>query len=304
MKKVLIIGASGFLGRELYKTIELDTTYKVYGTYSKGKIENLEHLDVSDLESINNVFSKIQPNIVIITAALTNVEYCERNREETYRINVLGIENIVKECKKYNCRIIYISTEYVFDGINGPYDEIAEVNPINYYGETKLLGEKIILKETEEYLIIRTTVVYGWDLQSKNFIMQLIKSLSENKSMKVPVDQISSPTYCPNLAEMIKECCDKNIKGVFNIVGSEIMDRYTFAIKAADTIGLNKELLIPIKTELLGQVANRPLNAGLKVEKVLETLQTKPISVGNGLKEVRKHYIEYKKRPLEEAIYE
>lgn len=300
MKKVLIIGASGFLGRELYNTFQLDEKYETYGSYSKKAVNNFEHLDVTDLKNINNVFSKIQPDIVIITAALTNVEYCETNREETYKINGLGIENIVKVCKKNKCRVVYISTEYVFDGISGPFDEIDRVNPINYYGETKLLGERIIQKEIQDYLIARTTVVYGWNLDSKNFTMQLIKSLSENINMRVPKDQISSPTYCPNLSEMIKECCDKDIKGVLNLAGADVIDRYTFAIKAAEILELNKELLIPVTTKELGQIAKRPLNAGLKVEKAFEILETKPESIIESLYNLKKLYDKNKNQLLKE----
>lgn len=295
MKRVLIIGASGFLGTELNKTFKLDSSYEVFGTYSKTTEHNLEFLAVTDLESINKIFLKIQPDIVIITAALTNVEYCETNIEETYKINVLGIENIVKACKQYKSRVIYVSTEYVFDGIDGPYDEKSKVNTINYYGETKLLGEKIIQSELEDYLIVRTTVVYGWNLDSKNFIMQLIKNLSENKIMKVPMDQISSPTYCPNISKMIKECCDKDISGILNLAGNDIMDRYTFAVKAAEILDLDKELLMPVKTAVLGQIAKRPLNAGLKVDKAIEILENKPKGVIESLIELKKSYTEYKK---------
>jgi dTDP-4-dehydrorhamnose reductase len=294
LKKVLIIGASGFLGKELYRCFELDQHYETFGTYSKTAVDSFEYLDLNDLSSIKDVFYKIYPEVIIITAALTNVEYCELNREETYKINVSGIENITKIAQKYSCKVIYISTEYVFDGENGPYDEDDRMNPINYYGKTKLLAENVIQNEIKDYLIIRTTVVYGWDMDSKNFIMQLIKNLSENKTMKVPTDQISSPTYCPNLSEMIKECCDKNICGVLNLVGKDIMDRYSFAMKAAEILNLKKELLIPVKTKILGQVARRPLNAGLKVDKVYDILENKPLGIIESLIEINDIYKEYK----------
>jgi dTDP-4-dehydrorhamnose reductase len=304
LKKVLIIGASGFLGRELHETFKLDKNYETYGTYSRMKLNNFEYLNTTDLKSVNNVFLKTQPDIVIVTAALTNVEYCETNREEACKINVLGIENITKLCKDYKCRVIYISTEYVFDGIDGPYNEKSKVNPINYYGETKLLGEKIIQKEIHDYLIVRTTVVYGWNLDSKNFIMQLIKNLSENRTMRVPMDQISSPTYCLNLSEMIKECCDKKILGVLNLVGSDIMDRYTFALRAAEVLNLNKDLLIPVKTKVLGQVAKRPLNAGLRVDKATQILKNIPKGIIESLVELNKFYVEYKNQHCKESFYE
>ncbi|NFI43654.1 SDR family oxidoreductase [Clostridium botulinum] len=300
LKKVLVIGASGFLGKEVYNNFKIDSNYKVYGTYSKTIDNNFYYLDITDSNSIYNVFSLICPDIVIITAALTNVEFCENNKEKSYKINVYGIKNIAKVCKEYKSKVIYVSTEYVFDGINGPYDERDAVNPINYYGKAKLLGEKIIEKNIDNNLIGRTTVVYGWDISSKNFVMQLVKNLSENKSMKVPKDQISSPTYCPNLAKMIKECCDRDIKGILNLAGSDIMDRYTFAVKATEILGLNKELIIPIETEKLGQIAKRPLNAGLKINKAYNLLENKPKGVIEGLKELKKIYSEHCREKLNE----
>ncbi|MBU3176430.1 SDR family oxidoreductase [Clostridium estertheticum] len=304
LKKVLIIGASGFLGKEVCNVFQLDKNYETCGTYSKTKTDSFEYLDITELKSISRAFLKIRPDIVIVTAALTNVEYCETNREETYKINVLGIENLVKVSKQYKCRVIYISSEYVFDGVNGPYDEKDKVNPINYYGETKLQGEEIIQREVDDYLIVRTTVVYGWDLNSKNFIMQLIKNFGKNKDMRVPMDQISSPTYCPNLSQMIKECCDKNISGILNLVGSDIIDRYSFAVNAAEILNLDRKLLVPIQTKCLRQIAKRPLNAGLKVNKVSEILENKPMSIIEGLGEIRILYKKYSDKLNEEVAYE
>lgn len=304
MDKVLIIGASGFLGKELYTTFKLDKNYDTSGTYSSCKGNDFEHMDITDLECVNYIFDKIKPQIVIVTAALTNVEYCETHKEETYKINVSGIKNILILCKQYGCRVIYISTEYVFDGEHGPYSEEDKENPINNYGKDKLEAELLVKSQISEYLIVRTTVVYGWDLESKNFIMQLIQNLGNNNSMKVPIDQISSPTYCPNLAIMIKECVGRNITGKLNIVGNEIIDRYRFAVKAAEVLGLRKELIIPVKTDILGQVAKRPLNAGLKPDKALSLLDFKPTNIEDSLKEVKEFYIKYKNHQDEGAIYE
>lgn len=292
LKNVLIVGASGFLGKELYMCLKNDNNYNVFGTYLKNEISEFLYLDITNVENIRIAFENVKPQIVIIAAALTNVEYCETHKEEAYIINVIGVKNLVNMCKKHCSKVIYISTEYVFDGICGPYREDDKENPINYYGITKLLAENIIEDNIDNYLIARTTVVYGWDLRSKNFIMQLINNLSNNVSMGVPKDQISSPTYCPNLSNMIKEICDKNICGTFNLTGKDIIDRYTFACIAADALGLNKKLIIPISNSGLNQVAKRPLKAGLYINKVENILSTKPISIKNGLYEVKKLYFQ------------
>ncbi|BBB90410.1 MAG TPA: SDR family oxidoreductase [Methylomusa anaerophila] len=288
--RVLIIGASGFLGKELYKTFKADAeNYETYGTYAQNTLPYCEHLDITAVESVKSIFQKYHPNIVIITAALTNVDYCEVNKEEAYKINVIGIRHIAEQCKLYGCTAVYVSSEYVFDGNNGPYDENSVPLPINYYGESKLAAEKIVIKELDKYLIARTTVVYGWDTESKNFMMQLIRNLSNNKAMKVPIDQISSPTYCPNLANMIKESCDLNLVGVYNMVGGDVIDRYSFAAKAAKILNLNPNLVLPVETKTLGQVAKRPLRAGLKADKIAALLKNQPLSVVEGCKEIKKY---------------
>jgi len=286
VKRVLIIGASGFIGQAIYAEFKKDDRFLTCGTYLNNEIEELELMDMTSKESIEGIFRKIAPQIVLIAASLTNVEYCEINREKAREINVLGVKNIVDVCKMYDSRVIYISTDYVFDGENGPYTEEDLTSPLNFYGQTKLEAENEVRMKVKDYLIVRTTVVYGWSLESKNFIMQLINNLSGSITMRVPVDQIGSPTYAPNLAIMIKEAADKDITGVLNITGDDIIDRYGFAIKAAEYLGLNSSLIVPVETKCLGQIAKRPLKAGLVVNKAKALLNTKPMGIIQGLAEV------------------
>lgn len=295
MERVLIVGASGFVGSEIITSFSKDSNYITYGTYLNNPKNDLFFMDATSVDSVKDVFEKTVPDIVIIVASLANVDYCENNREKTWDMNVVGIKNIVNACKANNCRIIYISTDYVFDGEDGPYSETDLTNPINYYGHTKLKAEGEVIAGSLEHTIIRTTVVYGWALESKNFIMQLIRNLSQGKTMRVPLDQIGNPTYAPNLAEMTKEVVDKNINGVINLAGSEIYNRYSFAQKATEHFGLDSSLLIPLETKYLGQDARRPLNGGLIVEKAIKLLENKPAGIDQGLSEIAKFLIKEKK---------
>ncbi len=268
-QKVLIIGASGQVGKALMK--KLLKNFDVIGTYysnqENGLLYSLLHLNISDRDEVKAIFNKIKPDVVILTSALTNVDYCEEHKNIAEEINILGTRNVVEECKKINAKLVFLSTEYVFDGKNGPYTEKDKENPINVYGKTKLIGENIV-KELENYTIIRTVTVYNLGYDKKNFLNQLILNLKANKETKVPSDQISTPTNADNLAEAITLLIIKDKRGIYNVVGSERISRYEFAVKAAKIFNLNADLIKPVKTSFLNQKAKRPLNAGLKIDKL------------------------------------
>lgn len=283
-KTVLIVGASGLLGSKLFNAFSKDENCLTFGTYFSNKAKNQVYLDITNEKSVKKIIEKYDPDCVICPAANPNVEYCEESPEETRKTNVLGIKNIIDNIKsKPNVKFVYFSSEYVFDGESGPYSEEDEPHPINEYGKQKLEVENIIKENLNNYLIIRTTVVYGWERKGKNFVIRVIKNLKNNKIMRVPSDQISSPTYANNMADAVKELVDKDRVGIYNLVGSDIMDRYEFAKNIADIFNLNYNLIIPVSTKELKQKAPRPLNAGLKIEKAKKELDTKLVGVKEGL---------------------
>ncbi|MEK7850587.1 MAG: sugar nucleotide-binding protein, partial [Deltaproteobacteria bacterium] len=187
---------------------------------------------------------------------------------------------------KYGSKMVYISTDYVFDGENGPYREDDAPNPLGYYAWTKLEGEGITAF-TPHNLIIRTTGVYSADPDSLNFVMQVIKRLGAGESMRVPSDQYGNPTLADNLAEGIMALLTLVKTGIYNVAGSDFMDRYSFALLIADVFGLDKTLVSPIDTRSLGQKAKRPLRAGLVVEKIEKETGVKMVGAREGLMFVR-----------------
>lgn len=237
--------------------------------YDKDLLDkNISYCDITQKETLKGIFSHSNPNVVILTAALSNVDYCEEYPEESEKINIHGLENLLDCMKVGDTKIVYFSSDYIFDGLNGPYSEDDYPNPISVYGRHKLQAEELIKKTTDDYLIIRTTWVYGPETREKNFVLGLIKRIKREEKVKVPFDQIGSPTYSKNLADIIEELVRKNKRGTYNIVGPKLVDRYSFAKEISVHFGFNQDRLALVSTVELGQKAKRPLKAGLKIDKI------------------------------------
>lgn len=282
--KLLVIGASGQVGGALMRLTPKD--WEAIGTYSGKPKHSLVHLDVSSREEVFDLFEKIRPDAAILCAAFTNVDLCETEKEKADAVNIKGPLNVCDACIKYASKMVYISTDYVFDGENGPYREGDTPNPLGYYAWTKLEGERITAL-CPAHLIIRTTGVYSADPDSLNFVMQVIKRLKAGETMRIPNDQYGSPTIADNLAEGIIALLMLGKTGIYNIAGSDFIDRYSFAILITEVFGLNKGLLQPVDTPSLGQKAKRPLKAGLVVEKVEKEAGIKMLGAREGLNLVK-----------------
>ena len=283
MRKDIVIGASGMVGAHLVAALTTRGNQPI-STYHSVPIPSAIPLDIRNHADVARLFSEAHPNCVYLPAALPNVDYCESHSTETYQTNVIGIKNVVQAANRVGARVIHFSTDFIFDGENGPYDEAETANPISEYGRQKLEAEHFISLFTEDFLIIRTTVVYGWEKQGKNFVYRLIKSLQNGTPVKTPVDQIGSPTYINNLAQITVELADSSLLGVINVAGSDCLSRYDFALHAADVFNLDKSLIVPVKTAELSQPAKRPLKAGLKIDKVSAITKTPVIGYREGLR--------------------
>lgn len=280
----LVIGASGFIGNSTY--LLLKTKHKdVQGTYYNRKNHDLIKLDITQKWDLEYIFKDIEPDNVYMPAFISGVDYCEQNSQPN-EINQLGVRNVVNYCKKSKSNLIFYSTDYIFDGTSGPYLETDKPNPINNYGKTKLLCEEMV-KELNKYLIIRTTVVYGYNPNSKNFLMTLTHDLINGIEKKIPYDQIGTPTFVDDLVEISIELVENNKKGIYNIVGPELCSRYVFALKIARIYNLDENLIIPISTLELKQPAKRPLRAGLIIDKIRTELNVNPSGIDRTLKKLR-----------------
>ncbi len=282
--KILITGASGFLGYKMY-TLYKDK-YEVYGTDKVCEVKEFLEMDITDAQNVNDVFEKIKPDVVIHTAALTNVDYCEDHRDESYKINVLGTKNIVDACKKYNAKLVHISTDAVFEGeVDTIYKEGDIRSPINHYAYTKIEAERMVEESGLNYIICRPTILYGYSpyFNKKSFVLWIIESLQNGQKIKIVESQSGQPTLIDDLAQVVEELLKRDANGTFHTAGKDFIDRYHFAIKVAEIFGLKKELIEKIQPEELIQKARRPEGTHLSLEK-LNSFGIETVSIEEGLK--------------------
>jgi len=280
--RLLITGSSGLLGSKLVKASK---DHEVILTHStRPLLPNSVKMNITDENEVLRIIGKFKPDVVIHTAAETDVDKCEVDKEHAWKVNVEGTKNIAKACAEMGIKPVYVSTDYVFNGEKGLYDEEDEPKPINYYGLTKLEGEKHIAK-IKDHLIVRTSVLYGWHRLKKNFVTWVLESLKQKKQITVVDDHYNSPTLADNLAELLLEAVENGLIGLYHIAGRERICRFEFALEIARTFGLNSELVKPIKmAELKAWVARRPRDSSLRVDKIWKELKTKPLDVSEGLK--------------------
>lgn len=264
MKKVLLTGANGMLGQDLSAILE-DEGYEVIET-------NRKTLDVVNLKQIEEVLDKYKPDIVIHCAAYTNVDGAEENLDEAAKINTGGTENIAKACAKNDITLIYISTDYVFDGTkNVPYLPSDKTNPINNYGKTKLEGEKAVQKYCKKFYIVRTSWLYGH--YGKNFVETMI-SFADKPELKVVDDQIGCPTWTVELSNGIVNLLEESPEyGIYHICGSGQTSWYGFAKEIFKLIG-KKVNLKPCKTQEFPRPAKRPEYSVMENNGICRTWKT------------------------------
>ena len=194
----------------------------------------------------------------------------------------------MRSARTLSAKVVYFSSDYIFNGKQGPYKEEDSADPVCVYGLHKVYAEHMVSLHAVNFLIIRTTVVYGWENQGKNFVNRLLRALRSGHEMRVPADQIGSPTYAPDLAACVIDLVDREMTGVVNVVGRKRVSRYDFALAVARTFGLDSSQIIPVETPSLGQSARRPLNAGMTVNKAEAILQRHTLDYEQGLEMMMK----------------
>jgi dTDP-4-dehydrorhamnose reductase len=295
LKKVFITGASGLLGSKLVK--EFLEEYGVIPTHCKHSVyPNSVRMDLVDGNEVTRVVSEAKPDFVVHAAAETNVDRCETDKELAWSVNADGTKNIAKACAEIGSKLVYVSTDYVFDGEKGLYTEEDEANPVNYYGVTKLEGERFVRELCEDFVIVRTSVLYGWHPSKTNFATWVIDSLRNGKRISVADDHYNSPTLADNLAEMILRIVEMNVSGVYHTAGSERISRYGFAVETAEVFGLDRSLVTPLKMEDLNVwVAKRPRDSSLSVDKVRRELVS-PLGLNEALKRMKREEEAFRSR--------
>ncbi len=292
MKTVLITGSNGLLGQKLVHQLQKDPNYKLIAT-SKGKnrISSVtdfiyEQLDITSIPEVKVVFEKYQPDVLINTAAMTNVDVCEEDKEGCWKMNVSAVEYLLVECEKHNSHFIHLSTDFVFDGENGPYSESDLPKPLSYYGESKFASEKVLQKsQYKNWAIARTIIVYGVveKMSRSNIVLWAKGALEKGDPINAVDDQFRSPTLAVDLAKGCVLIADKEAKGVYHLSGKDVMSILELVYRVADFFKLDKSSISAIKSITLNQAAKRPPKTGFILDKAIQELGYDPSTFEEGL---------------------
>jgi dTDP-4-dehydrorhamnose reductase len=295
--KVLITGSNGLLGQHLIPVFLQDSRYTVIAT---GRGPNrlpaqegytYEATNLRDATSVNHLLEKHQPDVLIHAAAMTQVDDCERNKDACWDINVAATRYLIQAAEKLTkTHFIFLSTDFVFDGLQGPYAEEDAVNPISYYGASKVAAERLVRNSKLNWAIVRTVLVYGVaaDPKRSNIITWVKNNLEQGKKLKVVIDQWRTPTLVQDLAEGCKLVADKKATGIYHISGSETLTPYEMAVQTAGYFKLNPQMLEKVDAKTFTQPAKRPAKTGFVIDKAINDLGYKPHTFEEGLDIVAK----------------
>ena len=290
--KILITGSNGLLGQKLVKLVLDKGTDELVATarganrlpYAEDDY-TFDQLDITNRDEVLNVIERHRPDVVIHTAAMTNVDQCENEKENCWKQNVGAVEYLIEACIQTNSFLLHLSTDFIFDGKDGPYDEEASANPISYYGESKLAAEQLLENAKVKFAIARTVLVYGiaHDMSRSNIILWVKKSLEEGKEIKVVDDQLRSPTLAEDLATGCYLIAEKKAEGVFNISGKDLLTPYEMATKTAEFFNLDTSTMKRADASTFTQTAKRPPKTGLVIDKAVQQLGYSPHSFEEGI---------------------
>lgn len=292
--RILIIGSNGMLGQRLINFFSVNSNVELLCVSKEEKsfIDNIEYrsLDITQKQKVKDIVLDFFPDYIINAAAYTSVDKAEEEREITWKINVNGVENIALYSWTIDAHLIHISTDYIFDGKNGPYSEDDKPSPINYYGRSKLASENSIRTSGVRFTIVRSNVLYGPVKFGRNdYVKWVVESLRSGKEIRIVKDQFNNPTFIDDICLAINKLIEFKKEGIFNIAGPEILSRLDFTYRIADYFSLDKKLVTPIVTEDLKQPAPRPLKSGLITLKAETQLGFRATSITDSFAVIRKY---------------
>lgn len=281
--KILVIGGTGLVGNALLRAWTARGAEVAAATYHRHASGGFLQLDMQDLGAVKALLAAHRPAVVAVPAANPFVDYCELHPEETRRVNVDGTLNVARACREIGARMIFYSSDYVFDGLKGSYTEEDVPSPINEYGRQKAEAERGVLAADPRNLVLRTSGAYGWQWEPKNFVLQVRQNLSEGKPMRV-ADVRYNPTYVENLAAITAELVAAGAAGIFHTVGAEEIARDEFARRAARAFGLDASLIRTVPAAEFKSPTPRPKQSSLVTDKVRRLLPgCPPVGVDEGL---------------------
>lgn len=290
--RVLVTGANGLLGQALVQRLSRFPEYDVLATARDdaarvtGGSFGYSPLDITDASAVHHTFQDFTPNVVVNCAAMSNVGDCADNREACWAVNAAAVETLADECRKVGSRLVQVSTDFVFDGEDGPYDETARPNPVNYYGRSKLAGENAVRASgLGSWAIVRTVLVYGTgaDLGRSNVVLWVADALQRGERVQVVNDQYRTPTYVGDLAAGIERLLHYEKEGVYHVSGRELLSVYDLAVQVAEQYDLDASLIEPVASDYFENAVPRPPRTGFIILKAETELSYSPRSLTDGL---------------------
>jgi len=291
MKTVLVTGSNGLLGQKITEKVLKEGRVNLVAT-SKGAnrfpIKEgyvYAEMDILNPADVKAVVEKYQPDAIIHTAAMTNVDTCEDQKELAHQLNVDAVSTLIQICEEHNIQLVHLSTDFIFDGENGPYDELAAPNPLSYYGETKLKAEEVIKNSSAKWAILRTIIVYGIvsDMSRSNIVLWAKGALEKGNPLNIVNDQWRMPTLAEDLADICLLAIEHDAQGVYNASGKDMMSISELVARVADFWKLDKSLINEVSAETLNQTAKRPKKTGFILDKSMTDLKYNPHSFEEGL---------------------
>jgi dTDP-4-dehydrorhamnose reductase len=293
--KVVVTGANGLVGERLLRLLAA-RGHETWG-FGRGaqrtKTGRYVSVDLGDAGKLTDTLGELKPHVVINSAAMTDVDGCERDPNGAWTANVDGVAALARATKTLDAHLIHVSTDYVFDGDAGPYDVDAIPNPRGVYAITKHAGEEAVraLCPKGSWTIARTAVVYGWPSTGKNnFGSWLIDALGSGKTVKLFNDQWVSPTHASNVSEMLAELAERRLAGIWHTSGADVVDRVTFGQQLCARFGFDAKLIQPSRMADVNLPSPRPARSGLNVKRTSETLTAKPLSLDAALARLHAEY--------------
>lgn len=293
MRRVLITGSNGLLGQKLLdlylgkRDAQLIATSRGANRYNafEGYGYTYQEMDVTNKDEVMLNIIRYCPTAVINTAAMTNVDTCESEKEACDKLNIDSVKYLVEACNQFDVHLVHLSTDFIFDGEKGPYTEEATPNPLSYYGESKLKAEQYIIENSKNWAILRTVLVYGVanDMSRSNIVLWAKGSLEQGKQINAVDDQFRTPTLAEDLAMGCYLAEMKQAQGIYNISGKDFMNVYELTQRVADFWKLDKNLIGRADSSTFTQPAKRPPRTGFDITKSREKLGYEPHSFEEGL---------------------
>lgn len=298
MKKVLVTGSNGLLGQKLTDlylsepTVELIATGRGPNRHPIKQGYTYAELDITNKQQVQELIEKYQPNCIIHTAAMTNVDACELDHEACVLQNIDAVRNVAEASRMINAHLIHLSTDFIFDGIKGPYNEEAVPNPLSFYGHSKLKAEQIVMENSNHWAIIRTVLVYGLvaDMSRSNIVLWAKDALENKRDIKVVDDQYRTPTLAEDLAMGCRLIERNESKGIYNISGNDYMNIYDLVKRVAKYYAFDMENVEIVSSATLNQAAKRPPITGFYISKAMQQLGYIPHTFEEGIALVEKQF--------------